>query len=377
MATEILPPVLGRWSDRAGRRPVLVASQVGTLVAWVLFLVALSLPTIPTLGTLAGATLTLPLLLVFVARAIDGATGGNISVANAYVADMTRDSDAEHRQQAFGRMGMASSLGFVLGPAAAGLLGGTAWGPRLPIAAAALLAFATTIAIVLLLREPKGRCPEGPPSQDAVTSNLHQQDKRCDRAPEPTPDLGVLTQRPVMLILIGTFTLFLGFNVFFSSFPVHAEAVWSWTAGELGTFFAILAGVMITAQGPGLALASRVLSPPALFAVGVCCLLGAMVVLQLPGEQTPYASAVLYALGNGLSWPTFQARVAEVAGDDQGAVQGTASSAGSLASIIGLGVGGALYPLLGSTLFMAAAVMFGIVALLTPLWFGLGPSKEG
>ena len=131
-------PLLGRWSDRAGRRPVLVASQVGTFAAWLLFLGALSMPVVG-ITELAGAVLTLPLLLIFAARALDGATGGNISVANAYVADLTREHP-EVRQVAFGRMGMAASLGFVIGPAVAGLLGGTAWGPRLPIAVAAVFA---------------------------------------------------------------------------------------------------------------------------------------------------------------------------------------------------------------------------------------------
>ena len=92
-------PLLGRWSDRTGRRPVLVASQIGTFAAWLLFFVALSLPVVG-MTDLAGATLTLPLLLVFAARALDGATGGNISVANAYVADLTQEHP-EARQIAF------------------------------------------------------------------------------------------------------------------------------------------------------------------------------------------------------------------------------------------------------------------------------------
>ena len=131
-------PMLGRWSDRTGRRPVLFASQAGTLLAWLVFLVALSLP-LQGIFMFAGATWSLPLLLVFGARALDGATGGNISVANAYVADLTRNTP-QLRQVAFGRMGMAASIGFVIGPAAAGLLGGTSWGPRLPIAIAAAMA---------------------------------------------------------------------------------------------------------------------------------------------------------------------------------------------------------------------------------------------
>ncbi len=81
-------PMLGRWSDRVGRKPVLVLSQLGTFVAWAVFLVALALPKEP-LAQAAGATLTVPLLLVCVARALDGLTGGNMSVASAWVADLT------------------------------------------------------------------------------------------------------------------------------------------------------------------------------------------------------------------------------------------------------------------------------------------------
>ena len=132
-----------------------------------------------------------------------------------------------------------------------------------------------------------------------------------------------------------------------------------------------MAAVMVVAQGPGLALASRLLPAPAVFGVGISSLIGAMVTLQLPGPLTPYASAVLYAVGNGLAWPTFQARVAEVGGDAQGAVHGAASSAGSLASIFGLVTGGLLYPHLGGSLFAVAAALFGLVVLLTPVWFGV------
>ena len=199
-------PVLGRWSDRTGRRSVLVASQAGTLAAWLLFLVALSLP-VQGIVKIAGATLTLPLLLVFAARALDGATGGNISVANAYVADLTRNTP-QLRQVAFGRMGMAASVGFVIGPAAAGLLGGTSWGPRLPIAIAAV----TTVAIIVWLREPGGHCPEGPAAPTALEAELNQQAKPCDRVPPPSISLATLRRGSVAAVLVATFVVFLGFN---------------------------------------------------------------------------------------------------------------------------------------------------------------------
>jgi len=367
-------PLLGRWSDRTGRRPVLVASQVGTFAAWLLFLGALSLPLIG-ISELAGATLTLPLLLVFAARALDGATGGNISVANAYVADLTREYP-EVRQVAFGRMGMAASLGFAIGPAAAGLLGGTTWGPRLPIAVAAVFAGITTVAIIFLLKEPSGRCPDGPPAPGALEAGLNQQAKPCDKATEKRVLRKGIKQRPVALMLLATFVLFLGFNFFYAAFPVHAAAVYGWDTGELGAFFAVLAAMMIFAQGPLLTFASKHLDRRIVFAIGMGFLVLALVTYQLPAGPISYLGAACFALGNGLSWPTFQSRVAEVAGDDQGAVQGAVTSASSLASIGGLVLGGALYPALGGTLFFVAAGLFGVVLVLTPVWFGRTVAPE-
>ncbi len=360
-------PVLGRWSDRTGRRPVLVASQAGTLAAWLLFLGALSMPVIA-IVEFQGATLTLPLLLIFAARALDGATGGNISVANAYVADLTR-AHPEVRQLAFGRMGMAASLGFVVGPAVAGLLGGTDWGPRLPIAVAAVFAAVTTAAILLFLKEPARRCPKGPPGPGALEAGLHQQAKPCNRTLEKRVLRKGMTQGPVALVLAATFVLFLGFNFFYAGFPVHAVAAYGWDAGELGAFFAVLAIMMVIAQGPLLSWASKHLERRIVFALGLGCLVLALVSYQLPPGPISYVGAAFYAMGNGLSWPTFQARVAEVAGDEQGTVQGAVTSASSLASIAGLLIGGLLYPALGGSLFFVAAGLFVVVLVLTPLWF--------
>ena len=113
-------PVLGRWSDIFGRKKVLLLSNAGTSVGWILFLFALFLPfeksfniNIAFLGTFV---VIVPLLVLFVARAIDGITGGNISVANAYLADLSSDKT---RSKNFGKMAISSNLGFILGPALA------------------------------------------------------------------------------------------------------------------------------------------------------------------------------------------------------------------------------------------------------------------
>ena len=114
-------PILGRWSDRYGRRRVLLVSQLGTLIAWGIFLIAFALPVRPLIdvdSTILGTfTVTAPLLVLFLSRALDGLSGGNISVANAYLADISND---RNRSTNFGKMGMWSNFGFILGPAIAG-----------------------------------------------------------------------------------------------------------------------------------------------------------------------------------------------------------------------------------------------------------------
>src|SRR5215213_4772373 len=90
-------PLLGRWSDIYGRKKVLLLSHGGTLSGWIIFLIALFLPVNNLLNinsTIIGTfVITLPLAALFLARAIDGLTGGNVSVADAYVADISSDEN--------------------------------------------------------------------------------------------------------------------------------------------------------------------------------------------------------------------------------------------------------------------------------------------
>ena len=149
-------PVLGKWSDKYGRRRILFLSQAGTLLAWLIFMVALLVPKTSLFEfdqTVVGSfTLTIPLLILFLARALDGITGGNISVANAYLSDISTD---ENRKANFGKMAMSSSLGFILGPAIAGLLGATVYEEIIPVGAAILISVIALIVIWFRLPESK------------------------------------------------------------------------------------------------------------------------------------------------------------------------------------------------------------------------------
>ena len=157
-------PILGRMSDRYGRRRILLLSQLGTMVSWGVFLIALSLPVAPLVevdSAVTGAfTVTIPILVLFFARALDGITGGNVSVANAYLADITEESE---RSTNFGKMAISGNLGFILGPALAGALGATAWGEIPPVVAALVISIVASLIIAFRLPETPCGVAQGEP----------------------------------------------------------------------------------------------------------------------------------------------------------------------------------------------------------------------
>ena len=361
-------PVLGRMSDRVGRRRVLLLSQLGTLLSWGVFLVAFALPATTILDVesrwLGEFALTLPLLVLFIARAADGLTGGNVSVSNAYLADMTTEED---RSRNFGQMAVSSNLGFVLGPALAGLLGATLLGEIVPVLAAFLISL---IALALIQYGLVEVAPSTISETLEQTSacDLYGQEQRpayavkCERADGVGAILG-LPNMPALLTV--NFLVMLGFSCFYVAFPVHAVEGLGWSVTEIGTYFAGLSLVMIVVQGPVLSRAAKLYGEQLLMSVGGLALAAGFALLFSGSTALLYLSALLIALGNGLMWPTFMSVLSKAAGARlQGAVQGLAQSAGAIASIIGLITGGVLYVFLGAALFPIAAVTIVVSAAL-------------
>ena len=369
-------PLLGRYSDRFGRKPILLLSQLGTLLAWMLFLIALWLPTTTLLEVSSSwtgeFTLTLPLLILFLARALDGITGGNISVANAYLVDISTE---ENRKSNFGKMAASSNLGFILGPVLAGLLGATALGFTAPTLAATLISLIALIVIQQMLpeREPM-KLTKSPCGQEKSRRTLGKEIKDCYDQPVSQSRLGqLLAIRGMPLMLVLYFLIFFAFSLFYTAFPVHAASGLSWEMAELGVYFSVLSGAMILIQGPVMSwLSPRVAEKPLIVAGSL--LMGlSFYLMQFPDTSTLYAAALLFALGNGIMWPSYLSQLGQLGNpQDQGYIQGVASSAGSLASILGLVLGGVLYSVYAAQSFLVAAVVFVIVLLLS-----IGLSKPG
>ncbi len=359
-------PILGRWSDRIGRRKVLLVSQLGTLASWAIFLIAFTLPVAPLLevdSALVGQfAVTLPLIVLFIARAADGLTGGNVSVANAYLSDITDD---QHRTAHFGQMALSTNIGFVAGPALAGLLGATQFGEIVPVIAALLISGVATLLIVFGLRESNARLLDARPGLKNACKVFGQDTKECYalKGRQETSTKAILRLPYIAELLTINFLVMLGFSLFYVAFPTHAALALNWSVVETGTYFAVLSLFMVVVQGPVLTTLSKSMSERTLI-VGGSILLALGFAALIRGETAMiYAGAALIALGNGLMWPTFMAVLSKQAGKTyQGAVQGLASSLGAAASIIGLIGGGLLYTWLGAPVFLGAAAIIGAIA---------------
>lgn len=372
-------PVLGRWSDIYGRKKILLLSQSGTFLSWIIFLSALFIPVKELLNIdtaiLGRFTLTVPLIIIFIARSLDGLTGGNISVANAYLSDITEEKE---RSSNFGKMSVSSNLGFILGPALAGLLGATVLAEVLPVLVALLISGIAIVIIKFYLPESIISDMDKNAENGSVRKVFGQEHKECyklkSRQALKLNDILKLKNIPFLLVLY--FLIFLGFNIFYAAFPVHAIKHLKWSVTQMGVFFSILSLMMIVVQGPVLSRLSKKISDQWLTITGSIILAINFLILIKGDFVLTYVAAVFFAVGNGIMWPSFLSILSITAGEKyQGTVQGFASSAGSLASIIGLIIGGILYEKIGSMAFLIAALVILVVFSMS-FWIRSSGSKS-
>ncbi|HKR72478.1 MAG TPA: MFS transporter [Candidatus Nitrosocosmicus sp.] len=366
-------PILGKWSDNIGRKKVLLISNGGTFIGWIIFLIALIVPVWNIYGVnsviLGTFVITLPIIILFLSRALDGITGGNISVANAYLSDVSTDKS---RSKNFGKMAISSNLGFIVGPALAGILGSTVYKEMLPVLAAVLISLIAVIIIAVMLKESK--VTSTPSSvinlseKVAIRNTFSCEPKECYDISNPKnlSFFDVFKLKNISFLLILYFFIFLGFNIFYTAFPIHAVDGLKWSITEMGIFYSVLSGVMILVQGPVLRKALQVLSEEKLVIIGSLILGINFALFMFNSTVLVYVALVLFALGNGLMWPSFMSILSKRAGAvHQGIIQGVGSSMGSLASIIGLVVGGILYNLYGPVSFLISAAVIFIVFIMS------------
>ncbi len=323
---------LGWISDNVGRKPVLALSLVGSVVSFGLLAVADSL------------------LLIFLSRALGGIVGANISVAQAYIADVT---DQQERAKGMGLLGASLGLGFILGPALGGVLAGADSGNpdyRLTFWVAAAISGISLLACLFLMKEPARR--------RAVAL------ERGFRA--RLTAFGLIIREPGVAIPI----IVAGVAGFAMAGLESTYALWTnrehgWGPQANGWFFAYIGVVLVIVQG-------GLVGPIARRFGEASMLMAGLIVLMLGMALVPFSSTIwlvfvnggLVALGFGMVSPALNSLTSRNAPEErQGAVMGVLQSAQSMARVVGPAFAGVLFAQWGhhSPYYASAAILVLVV----------------
>jgi DHA1 family tetracycline resistance protein-like MFS transporter len=322
-------PVLGVVSDRHGRRPVLLGSIFGTGVGYVLF-------------GWAGA-----LWILFLSRIIDGITGGNISTAQAYIADI---SPPEERAKNFGLIGAAFGLGFIVGPALGGILSKISLSA--PAYAAASLSFATTVYAYFAL--PESLPPDKRRARALAVAELNplRQVKAWYWRPALTPlfTASLLTN----LAMAGLQTNFAVYTADrFRLGPDANAAIFA----AIGTVSALTQGVLMRRWS------ARFDAVRLLVGGLLLCAAGFAGIAAAPVWWALYPACMAIAFGLGVSNPSLVGLLSRrVEASDQGVVLGVTQSLASISRAAGPVFAGAIYDGLGRSAPYWAGALFLLAA---------------
>ena len=300
----IFSPVLGRLSDKYGRRPVLLISIIGTGIGFLIL----------------GFAKTLWML--FVGRILDGISGGNISTAQAYIADITTKED---RAKGMGLLGAAFGLGFIFGPAIGGIL--SHWGIHVPFLFAAGLCFAN--AILLYFTLPETVTPDHPARISAA------------RGRGFTQLINSLKQPRLGFILTIYFLFIVAFSIMTTSFSLYTMFRFGYDAHHNGYLFAYVGIIAVIIQGVLIGRLVKRFGELWLVIVGALCFALSLFAVPFVGPNSGGLVALLigggiFSLGNSLSTPALNSLASKSVGAaEQGGVLGVTQSVASLARAVG------------------------------------------
>ena len=342
LAQFVFAPILGRWSDRIGRRPVLLVSVAGSVGAHLLL----------GLGDLGSW-----MWLLFVARVLDGVTGANIATVQAYVADITTGKE---RARGMGMIGAMIGLGFVIGPALGLALlaigtkvGGETTGTSWPAFGAAVISSIAFLLIWKFLPEPQTRdaAPSAQPEPRLFFTNL--------RHVVRDPRLGEL-----LLLLV---TLTFCFVIFETTLVYTCMYRFELSRNQVMGVFVYIGLLIVIVRG-GLVgrLVRRLREPNILVFAPLVSASGFLAIAfaqRWPGFAIFLAACVPIALVVGLGDPVIRALLSRQApANEQGLTMGVASGMNSLTRAAGPVIAGALYDLNAALPYWIAAIIYVLAA---------------
>ena len=300
----IFSPILGSLSDKYGRRPVLLLSIIGTGIGFLI------------LGSARN------IVMLFAGRILDGITGGNISTAQAYIADVTTK---ENRAKGMGLIGAAFGLGFIFGPAIGGIL--SRWGIHVPFYFAAVLCFAN--AVLLYFRLPETVTADHPAKHSAAGGrSLHQV-------------FLSLKQPRLSFVLVIYFLFIVAFSIMTTSFSLYTMFRFGYDAQHTGYLFAYVGLIAVIIQGGLIGRLVKRFGELPLVIVGALCFAISLFAVPFVGPAAGGLAALLvgggvFSMGNSLATPALTSLASKSVGPgEQGVVLGVTQSTASLARAVG------------------------------------------
>ncbi len=349
VAQFMVTPLIGALSDRYGRKPVITVCVAGSVLGLGLFAITISLnwAAIPW-----AAGTSIPLALLFAARLLDGASGGTAATAGAVLADI---STPENRAKAFGLIGVAFGLGFILGPACGGLL--ARYGVTLPVWAAMGFAVVNLALVIGLLPEthPIAARRILPRKRDLNPfSQLHR----------------VFTNPEVRRLCLAFFLFFLAFNGFTAVLVLYFKQSFGWGPGLAAIAFLVVGVVATVVQGGLIGPLVKRFGEWRLTLAGLGFVIVGCTLIPLANranaQPVVFGAVAVLALGTGLVTPCLRSLVSRrLDSYGQGAALGSLQGLQSLGSFLGPPLAGAAYELVGqrSPFWLGILLLIGVAIL--------------
>jgi len=329
----IAAPILGNLSDTWGRRPVLLYSQFGSFVGFILLGLAMHLPH--------------PLAWLFAGRMIDGLSGGNLTVAQAYISDIT---EPRERAKIFGMIiGVSFGLGFTIGPGLGAIIS-SRFGYDITAYLAALFSLSSIIATFRLLPETQHQRDESRPRGLAMYTRVMDY-------------LRIVELRPLLAVF---FFLSLPFTIYTTMFPLFAKNQLGFDVKHAGYFLALVGLLGVIWQGGLIGPIVRRFGEYRSLMIGlVASAAGLYYVVAVDVWWKLIFVAILFSFGHSVSRPSLTSLIAQAAPPNRrGAVFGAMTSIESVTRIIGPVLGGWIITTQARWLGWVGGALFTVAALI-------------